>query len=132
MLKYKIMRNKAKYSLKIHLIFVTKYRKQLLSNHVIDQYIKQQLLFLQTEYFSIDVLETDKDHVHMIISYSPSVSVVQIVRKLKQQTTVNIWKQMNLRRYYWKEKTFWSDGYFAYSIGDASTSTIMKYIEQQG
>ena len=126
------MRNKAKYSLKIHLIFVTKYRKQLLSNHVIDQYIKQQLLFLQTEYFSIDVLETDKDHVHMIISYSPSVSVVQIVRKLKQQTTVNIWKQMNLRRYYWKEKTFWSDGYFAYSIGDASTSTIMKYIEQQG
>ena len=33
---------------------------------------------------------------------------------------------------YWKKKIFWSDGYFACSIGEVSSSTIQKYIESQG
>ena len=33
---------------------------------------------------------------------------------------------------YWKKKIFWSDGYFACSIGEVSSATIQKYIESQG
>ena len=33
---------------------------------------------------------------------------------------------------YWKHKIFWSDGYFACSIGEVSSATIQKYIESQG
>lgn len=33
---------------------------------------------------------------------------------------------------FWKERTFWSDGYFVTSIGDASEKTIQKYIDEQG
>lgn len=33
---------------------------------------------------------------------------------------------------YRKKKIFWSDGYFACSIGEASTATIQRYIETQG
>ncbi|WP_443625970.1 transposase, partial [Catenibacterium sp.] len=32
----------------------------------------------------------------------------------------------------WKEKTFWSDGYFSCSIGEVSLATVQKYIESQG
>jgi REP element-mobilizing transposase RayT len=32
----------------------------------------------------------------------------------------------------WKEQTFWSDGYFTCSIGNASKNTILKYIQNQG
>jgi putative transposase len=33
---------------------------------------------------------------------------------------------------YWKKKIFWSDGYFACSIGEVSSATIQRYIETQG
>ena len=36
-----------------------------------------------------------------------------------------------LSKQYWKEKIFWSDGYFACSIGEVSSATIQKYIESQ-
>lgn len=57
-----------------------------------------------------------------------------IVRILKQISTVDIWKlySTKLKQYYWKEKTFWADGYFICSCGDASTETIKKYIASQG
>jgi len=59
----------------------------------------------------------------------PKISPLQIVRKLKQETTVGIWKlHPELKKQFWKEKTFWSDG----SIGNASIETVRKYIEEQG
>ena len=49
-------------------------------------------------------------------------------------STVAIWKTHGsiLKNHFWKEKTFWSDGYFAASIGNASNETVKKYIEEQG
>lgn len=37
-----------------------------------------------------------------------------------------------LSKQYWKKRIFWSDGYFACSIGEVSSATIQKYIESQG
>jgi len=39
---------------------------------------------------------------------------------------------MNLKRNFWKENTFWIDGFFACSIGEASPETIKAYIKNQG
>ena len=39
---------------------------------------------------------------------------------------------MELAKFFWKEKTFWSDGYFSYSIGNVSKETIEKYMQNQG
>ena len=36
-----------------------------------------------------------------------------------------------LKQYFWKEHTFWSDGYFVASIGSANEKTIQKYIEDE-
>lgn len=123
-----------KYYLKAHLIFVTKYRKNLLDNGL-DTWIKQEFEHIANDsVFSIDIMETDKNHVHLLVTYPPSVSVSSIVRKLKQKSTVDAWKNFYsiFRKEYWKEYTFWSDGYFACSIGEASPETIRKYIENQG
>ena len=51
------------------------------------------------------------------------------VRKLKQESTILLWKYNPL---YLSKHTFWSDGYFACSIGEANPETIRKYIENQG
>ena len=59
-----------------------------------------------------------------------------LVVHLKQISTYRIWRQNNnnldLSKQFWKEKIFWSDGYFACSIGNVSKETIEKYIQNQG
>lgn len=122
-----------KADLKIHLIFVCKYRKKLLGT--IGNFVKSSFLKIQEKRdFTIKVMEVDLDHIHFLIDYSPKVSVTQIVRCLKQESTHMLWDNYPdyLKKYYWKERTFWSDGYFASSIGNASAETVRHYIETQG
>jgi putative transposase len=84
--------------------------------------------------FKIEVMESDKDHMHFLIRYIPRLSITSIVRKLKQESTIAIWQNHNfvLSKNFWGERTFWSDGYFVCSIGEASPDTIRKYIISQG
>ena len=91
--------NRRKYNLKVHIVPVTKYRKQLLKDSIADD-----------------------------------VKVCDIVKIVKQETTYYLWHKYGslLSKQYWKKKIFWSDGYFACSIGEVSSATIQKYIENQG
>ena len=119
----------------VHLIFVIKYRKQILIKYGSE--IKQMLSNIAEEKnFKIIETEVDKDHVHLLVNYSPAQSILDIVRSLKQVSTYRIWRQNNnylyLSKQFWKERTFWSDGYFACSIGNISKETIEKYIQNQG
>ena len=130
-----ISRNHSKYLLMAHLIFVSKYRKQLLIKY--GNEIKQILSDIAEEKdFEIIEIEVDKDHVYLLVNYNPTQSILDIVRLLKQMSTYRIWRQNNnhlyLSKQFWKEKTFWSDGYFACSIGNVSKETIGKYIQSQG
>jgi len=119
----------------VRLIFVCKYRKKLLIKY--GNQIKQILNNIAEEKnFKIIEMEVDKDHIHLLISYNPAQSILDIVRLLKQISTYRIWRQNNnflyLSKQFWVEKTFWSDGYFACSIGNASKETIEKYIQSHG
>ena len=82
--------------------------------------------------FDIEVMETDKDHIHMMIRSEPKLSSLQIVRRLKQMSTTAIWKGNYLRHMFYRENTFWTDGYFVSSVGNVSQETIRKYVENQG
>jgi putative transposase len=126
----------AKYLLKAHIIFVTKYRKKILVNAVGDA-MKQILFDISNESdFKIETMEIDLgDHVHLLIDYPPTLSISSIVNRLKSMSTQRIWRggwATFLRQRFWAEHTFWSDGYFACSTGDVSTETIQRYIEEQG
>ena len=71
---------------------------------------------------------------HFLLSYDTADRVCDIVKTIKQETTYYLWQKYSsvLSKQYWKEKTFWSDGYFACSIVEVSSATIQKYIESQG
>ncbi|WP_417362685.1 IS200/IS605 family transposase, partial [Galbibacter sp.] len=68
------------------------------------------------------------------IRYIPRLSISQIVRRLKQQSTKLIWQQhpVSLQKQFWRKRTFWSDGYFVCAIGEASPDTIGQYILSKG
>lgn len=126
--------NRRKYSLKVHIVLVTKYRKQLLQGSIADD-VKQKILDIaNTRGYEIIAMETDKDHIHFLLSYGATDRVCDIVKIVKQETTYYLWQKYNsvLSKQYWKKKIFWSDGYFACSIGEVSSATIQKYIESQG
>ena len=126
--------NRRKYSLKVHIVLVTKYLKQLLQGSIADD-VKQKILDIaNTRGYEIIAMETDKDHIHFLLSYDATDRVCDIVKIVKQETTYYLWQKYNsvLSKQYWKKKMFWSDGYFACSIGEVSSATIQKYIESQG
>jgi putative transposase len=122
-----------KYLIALHLILVVKYRKQLLCRQL-GEFVKSQIIELASgSDFKVEEIEVDKDHVHILITISPKYSVSQHVRNIKQVTNSDIWRYApSLKREFWKEKTFWSDGYFVCSVGNASAETIRKYIQEQG
>ena len=126
--------NRRKYSLKIHIGLVTKYRKQLFTSNIADD-VKQKIYDICNSYkYSVIAMKTDVDHIHILIGYDTTDRVCDIVKLIKQQTTFYLWQKYPyfLSKQYWKEKIFWSDGYFACSIGEVSSATIQKYIENQG
>lgn len=79
-------------------------------------------------------METDKNHEHLLIKSEPKYSTLAIVRRLKQETTIRLWKTQKeyLSKHYWAEHTLWSDGYFVCSIGNISKETAAEYIRNQG
>jgi len=127
-----ISTNRSKHNLKIHLIFIYKYRKKLLTNKINDD-IKDIIRSIENKSEIIE-METDKDHIHLMIQFIPRISVSAIVNRIKSITTYHIWRKNNyfLSKHFWKEKIFWSDGYFVCSVGEASPETIQKYIQNQG
>lgn len=125
--------NHSKFLLLFHTIFVCKYRKKLLTK--LGNEMKEIIMDISAESdFEIETIETDVDHLHLLINSVPKLSPLSIVRRLKAISTHRIWinNSQFLRKHFWKEDTFWSDGYFVSSIGNASEETIRKYIESQG
>lgn len=121
--------------MKVHLILVTKYRKKISRSYKRADDVKQSLYDAVKKYgYKIIQIETDKDHVHILLEYSPKVSVADIVKQLKQYSTYQMWKyhEEYLSKQYWKHKILWSDGYFACRIGQVSQEIIERYIQNQG
>jgi len=122
-----------KYLIALHLILVVKYRKQLLQGEVGD-FVKRKIIEIAScSEFEVEEIEVDKDHVHILLTISPTICVASYVRRIKQSTTQSLWPRFSwLKKQFWLEKTFWSDGYFVCSVGNASADTIRKYIQEQG
>lgn len=79
-------------------------------------------------------METNKDHIHYMIETEPNINLSNLVRTMKSYTTYHIWKlhSQYLLKHFWRENTFWTNGYFICSIGNVSEKQLRKYIENQG
>lgn len=91
-LKEYISKNLSKFLIKYHIILVCKYRKQLLVEAVEYDMKKIMRHISEMSDFDIKVMETDKDHLHMMVRSEPKLSPLQIVRRLKQMSTSAVWR----------------------------------------
>ena len=100
--------NRRKYSLKVDIVLVTKYRKQLLKGSIADD-VKQKIFDIANTYgYEMIAIETDKDHIHFLLSYDTTDRVCDIVKIVKQETTYYLWHKYGslLSKQYWKKKIF--------------------------
>ena len=134
MCKYKTI-NRHKFLLQYHLILVCKYRKELFYNEQISNDIKllsQEICDKHS--IMIKYMEVDKNHIHYMIEIPPTINITKVVKLIKSYTTYHIWmKYQNfLSKHFWKERTFWTDGYFISTVGNVSEKILKQYIENQG
>ena len=68
-----------------------------------------------------------------LLNGSLNEHMLQKLFDIKKESTIYIWKKYKqfLKTHFWKEHTFWSDGYFVASIGNDNEKTIQKYIAEQ-
>jgi putative transposase len=118
--------------LKYHLVWLSKYRKHILSGEV-SGYSKEVFQQIAEEYeLRIDTMEVLEDHVHIFIEVPPRYSPAQVTQIMKSVSARELFKKFpKLRKQLWAGE-FWSEGYFIRSAGDKGTADIIrKYIEYQ-
>ncbi len=83
----------------------------------------------------IEILEvnTDLDHIHLLVSLPPRMAVAEAVRILKSNTARMMVKKFPFLKelYYDREAGIWSTGYFVSTVG-VNEKIIRKYIDMQG
>ena len=76
-----------KYLIALHLILVVKYRKQLLKGDVGD-FVKQKITEIaERSEFNFEEIEVDKDHIHILLTISPTICVASYVRRRRDRNT---------------------------------------------
>lgn len=116
----------------VHLVFVTKYRRGVFTQAVIDD-LHGIFASVCTD-FGAKLIEFDgeDDHVHLLVNYPPKVAVSALVNSLKGVSSRMIRKKNypTIRQKLWGD-ALWSPSYFAGSCGGAPIAVIRQYIEQQ-
>jgi putative transposase len=120
-----------KSDLKVHLVWVPKYRKQVLTGEValrVRDLIRQIAAEHELEIISGKVA---RDHVHVFISYRATQRVSQIMQWLKGTSSrVLLQEFSHLRKKFWG-RHLWARGYLAVSSGTITDEMIKEYIDEQ-
>ena len=121
------------YYTRYHIVVSTKYRRKILDQGM-EEYLKKRIKDVTKYYPEIQILEanTDKDHMHVLVSIPPKMAVSFAVNIIKSNTGRDMRKKFPfLDKVYWGDDGIWSIGYFVSTVG-ISEETIRKYIRYQG
>jgi len=121
------------YSCDYHMILVTKYRRKIFNNGIF-AYMKKKMLEVREKYPQIEYKEMnhDEDHIHLLISIPPTISVGKVVGIIKSNTARELKQKFPfLKEVYWGTESIWSGGYFVSTVG-VNEKIVKNYIEKQG
>ena len=119
----------AVYNITYHLVWCPKYRRKALTGPVaerLNELIRSKATDLDGE---ITALEVQPDHVHLFVSFPPTLAVQQIMHQLKGYTSYALreefpWLKSRL-------PALWTRSYYVGTAGEVSAQTIRRYIEAQ-
>lgn len=121
------------YYTRYHIVIATKYRRKIFKAGI-KEYLTELLKRIPRYYPDLMLVEIngEADHLHLLISIPPKMSVSQAVNVIKTNTAREIRKKFDfLDKVYWGNTGIWSTGYFVSTVG-INEQIIQRYIEQQG
>ena len=119
------------YDLQYHLVWTTKYRYKVLNGKIAER--TRELIRQSCKTMDITIIKgaISKDHVHILISCPPSLSISKIMQQIKGKSSRALLQEYkDLKRRYWGQH-LWASGYFCRSVGVITDKIIKEYIENQ-
>ena len=119
-----------KWMCKYHIVFTPKYRRKIVYNQYresIKEIIKQLC-----SYKGVEIIEGHlmPDHVHLLLSIPPKMSVSSFMGYLKGKSALMIFDRHGNLKYKLRNRHFWAEGYYVSTVG-MKEATIKKYIQEQ-
>ena len=121
------------YSCRYHIVIVTKFRRKIFNDGTFGFFKKCVEIFCK-RCPPVQVLECnhDRDHIHLLVSIPPSMTVGSVVGKIKCNTSRLMRQEYAfLKKTYFAHDGIWSGGYFVSTTG-IDEMAVKAYIEQQG
>lgn len=119
------------YDIEYHIVWTTKYRYKVLEGKIAER--ARMLIRQCCNSMNVTIIKgaIGKEHVHLLLSCPPSLSVSKIVQQLKGKTSRTLQMEYKeLKRRYWGQH-LWGTGYFCRSVGTVTREMIKEYIENQ-
>lgn len=119
------------YAMQYHIVFCTKYRKQVLTDEIADD-LKTLLQGIAEEYdFKILALEVMPDHVHILVDCKPQFNPTDMIKIIKGNTARLLFiKHPSLKQYLYKGH-LWNPSYCITTVSDRTTDIVREYVESQ-
>ena len=119
------------YDIKYHLVWVTKYRKPVLNGEIAQRL--RDLIREISKSLDVEIIKghISKDHVHILVSVPPYVSVSGLMQKIKGKTSRKLLNEYRLLAKQFWGRHLWARGYFAVTTGNVTDEVIAQYIELQ-
>ena len=115
---------------KYHIVFSPKYRRKIIFNQYresIGEIIKQLCRYKGVEIIECHLMT---DHVYMLVTIPPKISVAQFMGYLKGKSALMIFDKHANLRYKFGNRHFWAEGYYVSTVG-LNEASVAKYIKEQ-
>ena len=119
-----------KWMCKYHIVFTPKYRRKMIYNQYredVREIIKQLCSYKGVEILGGNVMS---DHVHILVSIPPKMSVSSFMAYLKRKSALMMFDRHANLKYKFGNRHFWSEGYYVSTVG-LNEAVIKKYIQDQ-
>ena len=119
-----------KWPCKYHIVFTPKYRRKIIYNKCKTD-LKDIIKDL-CRYKGVEIIEGHlmPDHIHILVSIPPKLSVASFVGYLKGKSALMMFEKHANLKYRYGNRHFWSRGYYVSTVG-LNEATIRKYIKEQ-
>lgn len=120
------------YSIQYHIVWCVKYRCKILTPKVENKLVEILYNIANENNFQILECNTDKDHIHLLISCTPQHYIPDIIQKMKGTSSKIIMKEFGevLRKKLWGGH-LWNPSYFVATVSENTEEQIRKYIKNQ-
>jgi len=119
------------FDLHVHLVFVTKYRRKVLSIPAIQDLRSIFAEICAKHEANLVECDGEDDHVHLLIHYPPKVALSKLINHLKGTSSRYLREDRPEISGCYRKGVLWSPSYFAGSCGGAPLSVIAEYVKQQ-